>query len=148
MFGVVFLGAVLGYDVWFYLSHVMLHWPWLFRRVHRIHHERVVDLRWVDTYHGHWFESVFQGAGFLLPLAFGVGLDWRVTWAEWLAAFVFVNVRGMARHDARLVGWIGDHHVVHHRNPKVNYGEVWLDWLCGTLRRSRPAAGGSSGGTC
>jgi lathosterol oxidase len=128
MNGAVFLMAIFGYDVWFYLSHVMLHWPWLYRRIHRIHHDRMVDLRWPDTYHGHWFEGPFQSAGFLLPLAFG----WRAAWIEWLAALAFVNARGMARHDARLTQWIGDHHVVHHRNPKVNYGEAWLDWLFGT----------------
>jgi lathosterol oxidase len=135
MFGAVFLGAIFGYDVWFYLSHVMLHWPWLFRRVHRIHHERVTGLRWPDAYHGHWFESVFQGAGFLLPLMLGVGWGMEA-WPGWVAAVVFVNARGMARHDARLVDWIGDHHVVHHRDPKVNYGEVWLDWLFRTRVRA------------
>jgi lathosterol oxidase len=132
MFGATFVLAILGYDLWFYASHVMLHCPWLYRQVHRIHHERVTDLRWSDAYHGHWFESAFQGAGFLLPVAFGVGLDWRVTWVEWLLALLFVNARGMARHDMRLVGWIGNHHIVHHRNPKVNYGEAWLDWVFGT----------------
>ena len=135
MFGAVFGLAILGYDLWFYASHVILHWPWFYRRVHRIHHERTVDLRWPDTYHGHWFEGPFQSAGFLLPLMGGLGWSWA-SWPEWLVALVFVNARGMARHDARLVGWIGDHHVVHHRNPKVNYGEAWLDWLCGTRSRT------------
>ena len=137
MIGAVFGLAILGYDLWFYASHVMLHWPWLYRRVHRIHHERVTDLRWSDAYHGHWFESAFQGLGFLLPLLVGFGV-WD-HWLEWLLALLFVNARGMARHDARLVGWIGDHHIVHHRNPKVNYGEAWLDWVFGTQFRGGPA---------
>jgi hypothetical protein len=100
----------------------MLHWPWLYRRVHRIHH-------------GHWFESAFQGAGFLLPLLLGVGMKWQVVWPEWLLALLFMNARGMARHDARLVGWIGDHRIVHHRNPTVNYEEEWLEWLLGHIAR-------------
>jgi hypothetical protein len=27
----------------------------------------------------------------------------------------------------------GGHHLEHHRRPLCNYGEVWIDWLCGTL---------------
>jgi sterol desaturase/sphingolipid hydroxylase (fatty acid hydroxylase superfamily) len=29
---------------------------------------------------------------------------------------------------------VGDHHLIHHQYPNYNYGEVWLDQLCGTRR--------------
>jgi len=127
----VFLLAIFGYDVWFYISHRLLHLPALYW-IHRVHHEKVVGLRWPDTYYGHWFEGPFQSVGFLLPLAFGYGLVGD--WVGWLAALAFVNARGMMRHDDRMVRWIGSHHLLHHRDPRVNYGEAWIDALVGTRR--------------
>jgi sterol desaturase/sphingolipid hydroxylase (fatty acid hydroxylase superfamily) len=29
--------------------------------------------------------------------------------------------------------WIGNHHLLHHQFPAWNFGEYWLDWLCGTV---------------
>jgi len=56
-----FLLHIVGYDIWFYLSHLALHTRALWW-IHRVHHERV-DPVWTDTYHGHWLESAFQGWG-------------------------------------------------------------------------------------
>lgn len=85
---------------------------------------------WPDTYHGHWVESVFQSAGFLVPYALGYPL-WSL---ESLVALIVVNARGMLRHDPRGIPFVGEHHLLHHQYPNVNYGEPWLDSLFGTLR--------------
>ena len=61
-----FLIAVLGYDIWFYLSHLLLHTRTLYR-IHSIHHQKT-EPKWYDTYRGHWFETVLQGLGFFVPL--------------------------------------------------------------------------------
>ncbi len=136
---------VLGYDIWFYVSHRLLHTP-TFWWIHARHHEKVTNLRWLDAYHGHWLESTVQSAGFFLPVLFGYW-DW---WVAALTAFA-VNTRGLARHDERLIWLIGDHHLRHHRKSKGNYGEPWLDALCGTrqlpqadLREHRTGSGAAS----
>lgn len=117
---------MLGYDIWFYLSHRALHTRWLWW-AHKIHHEKV-EPTWRDTYHGHWFESVFQGPGFLMP--------WlmlpSVSWTSAALALVFINVRAMLHHDRRGTWLVGDYHLQHHWRPGVNYGQPWLDWLGGT----------------
>jgi sterol desaturase/sphingolipid hydroxylase (fatty acid hydroxylase superfamily) len=38
----------------------------------------------------------------------------------------------MMRHDKRFVWLIGDHHLLHHRDGRYNFGEGWIDSLCGT----------------
>ena len=127
-----FLVHVIGYDVWFYLSHLALHTRALWW-IHRRHHERREPV-WVDTYHGHWLESVMQGGGFFVPLAL-----WRLSELSWTAAaaaLLFVNVRAMLHHDSRGSWLVGDYHLVHHRRPNVNFGQPWLDWLGGTRERS------------
>ena len=118
-----FLLHIVGYDIWFYLSHLALHTRALWW-IHRVHHEKA-DPVWTDTYHGHWLESALQGWGFFLPWVF----PWPVSPWTATAALVFVNVRGMLHHDRRAASLVGDYHLVHHRRPSVNFGQPWLDWL-------------------
>lgn len=121
---------ILGYDIWFYISHRLLHTR-LFWWIHAQHHERRTGLRWPDTYHGHWIESTVQSMGFLLPLATTTAHPWN--WPVAIAMAFLINARGLARHDERFT-WIPGtrHHLQHHLNPKGNFGEPWLDVLCRT----------------
>jgi sterol desaturase/sphingolipid hydroxylase (fatty acid hydroxylase superfamily) len=117
--------SVLSYDIWFYVSHILLHkkllWP-----IHREHHTKA-EPQWLDTYVGHWFESLFQGIGAVAPMI------WiTYTWTEMVWIVALLNVRGMMRHDGRFVWLIGNHHLLHHKYANYNYGEYWLDWLGGT----------------
>jgi lathosterol oxidase len=121
-----FVLHILGYDIWFYISHILLHTPLLWK-YHKIHH-KIINPKWTDTYTGHWLEGPFQSLGFLLPLIF---LHFNST--EFLFALAFVNIRGMARHDNRTAWLIGNHHILHHQYFNYNYGEYWIDKLCGTL---------------
>jgi len=121
-----FLLSVLGYDIWFYVSHLLLHHRTLYP-IHSVHHQKRIP-QFLDTYHGHWFESVFQGIGFFAPLVF-----FDVCWISFGLSLLFVNVRGMMRHDDRCSWLIGNHHMLHHSSPQYNFGEEWLDRLGGTL---------------
>ena len=122
---IIFLLHIIGYDIWFYISHLLLHTRTLWR-FHRIHHE-ITQPTFTDTYTGHMLEGPFQSIGFLLPIVF-----YRIHWSASLAAFVFVNIRGLARHDYRIAWLIGNHHLLHHADLRTNYGEYWLDRLFGT----------------
>lgn len=88
----------------------------------------------MDTYLGHRLEGPFQGLGMFVPYLF-----YTYTWQETVGILVFLNIRGMMRHDKR-TAWLvdGGHHLEHHRRPLCNYGEVWIDWLCGTLASRIP----------
>jgi sterol desaturase/sphingolipid hydroxylase (fatty acid hydroxylase superfamily) len=115
--------SILSYDIWFYLSHIFLHRV-LFD-LHRIHHAaNAEELRWTDTYRSHPVEDMIQGVGAFFPFFF-----YTYTVVDAGIIVLFLNVRGMIRHDARL----GGHHVLHHQHPSYNYGEYWIDWLCGTV---------------
>lgn len=115
--------SIISYDIWFYISHRILHtragWP-----IHREHHTKIVPT-FLDTYVGHVIESPFQSLGVLVPFMFSTRM-------EILAVLIFLNLRGMARHDPRTVWLIGNHHLLHHEYSNYNFGEFWIDYLCGT----------------
>jgi len=119
------IASVITYDIWFYISHLILH-KYLYA-IHRVHHS-AEEPKWPDTYVAHWFESPFQGGGFLVPY-----LVYKYTWLDTLFILAFLNLRGMMRHDARFIWLVGDHHLIHHKDGKYNFGEVWVDSLFGTI---------------
>ena len=51
----------------FYVSHRLLHLPWLFKRVHYQHHRSLVPTSY-STYSFHWFEASLLGTVIYLPL--------------------------------------------------------------------------------
>jgi sterol desaturase/sphingolipid hydroxylase (fatty acid hydroxylase superfamily) len=48
-------------EIHFYLCHWLLHTRWLFRHVHRIHHESIVPTPF-STYSFHWVEAAMLGS--------------------------------------------------------------------------------------
>ena len=72
----------------------------------------------METYTGHWTEGPFQGLGALVPWTF-----MEVSWFDFAIVLVLLNMRGMMRHDERFVWLIGNHHLLHHKFPRYNYGE-------------------------
>ena len=112
---------IIGYDIWFYISHLALHTP-NFYWIHKEHHTKYKPV-WLDTYHGHSLESLIQGVGFFLPFLFGLA-DLK----EAITALIVINVKGMMRHDSR-TAWLidGGHHLMHHKNPSQSFGEPWMD---------------------
>ncbi len=119
---------ILSYDVWFYLSHIILHNKTVYKIVHKEHHSTNYNtICFKDAYVGHYIEGPFQGMGILFPLFF-------VKFNLYLLVYsiLLVNIRGMLRHDHRFIWLIGNHHLLHHKYPQYNYGEYWLDKLLGT----------------
>jgi lathosterol oxidase len=119
--------SIVSYDIWFYVSHLILHSAY-FYKYHKEHHKNKINLVYTDTYVGHPFESAFQGIGVLIPyMYYGSLYELAITLA-------LINIRGMMRHDHRCAWLIGNHHLLHHEYPGYNYGEYWIDFLCGTCR--------------
>jgi sterol desaturase/sphingolipid hydroxylase (fatty acid hydroxylase superfamily) len=60
-----FVAFIVFNDVWFYGWHRLLHHPWLFRRVHALHHKSV-DVNPFSSYSFHFLEGFLLGA-WVLP---------------------------------------------------------------------------------
>jgi sterol desaturase/sphingolipid hydroxylase (fatty acid hydroxylase superfamily) len=119
--------SIIGYDIWFYISHLILHTEY-FYIYHKEHHKNKTNLVFIDTYVGHVLEGPFQGIGMFIPY-----LYYKYTIYEFIITLILVNIRGMLRHDHRCVWIIGNHHLLHHKYPNYNYGEYWIDYMCDTL---------------
>lgn len=118
---------VLFYDFWYYVSHIILHNPSVYF-IHKIHHrKRYNQLSYADTHEGHLVEHLVQPLGIFVPLFM---TNFSVT--PLVISFIVIELRGFMRHDERFSWLIGNHHLLHHKYPKHNFGEYWLDKLCGT----------------
>lgn len=123
-----FVFYVISHDIWFYLSHILLHKIRLLKEIHRIHHTKYYrKLIFSDTYVCHYIEAPFQGAGILFPLLFI-----KLRLAVFMYVLLYLNIRSMMKHDNRFIWLIGNHHILHHKYPQYNYGEYWLDRIFGT----------------
>jgi len=125
--------SIFCFDVWFYMSHRILHSRTLYP-LHSIHHKYVIPTIW-DSYEGHWVENIIQGWGTFFPFVL-----YSYSLIDIGIILLFINVRGMMRHDERFIWLIGNHHLLHHRYPRYNYGEYWLDRLFATLYPKREEA--------
>jgi sterol desaturase/sphingolipid hydroxylase (fatty acid hydroxylase superfamily) len=116
--------SVISYDIWFYISHVILHNNLYI--YHKDHHYKLVP-NYIDTYVAHVIESPFQGIGMFFPF-----ILYTYTVYDIFIILAFLNIRGMMRHDERCVFLVGNHHLLHHKYPNYNFSEYWVDYLCGT----------------
>ena len=117
--------SILSYDIWFYISHVMLH-SRLMSKYHKLHHTKPIP-SYADTYLADPVETAFQGVGFLFP-----AIGYTYSPADFALVLLFLNIRGMMAHDPRFAVLIGNHHLLHHKYGNCNYGQYWLDALGGT----------------
>jgi lathosterol oxidase len=119
---------IISYDIWFYISHILLHKVHCLKLIHKKHHElNYQTIRYSDTYVGHYLEGPFQSIGVIVPMFF---IESNIY--EYILVVLFLNLRGMIRHVHRLTWIYGNHHIIHHKYPNYNYGEYWLDCLFGT----------------
>ena len=115
------------YDIWFYFSHVLLHNPHLYH-IHKIHHStNYKKLTYLDTNLGHVIEKCLSPLGSFIPFLFK-----KVNYTHFIISYFFIGSRAFMRHDNRCSWFIGNHHILHHKHIKYNYGEYWLDCLFGT----------------
>jgi lathosterol oxidase len=116
---------IVSYDIWFYISHIILHKNIFYKLIHKQHHSvDYTNINFKDTYVGHFIEGPFQGLGILFPLLF-----FEIKFHPFIWALLLINIRGMLRHDNKFIWLIGNHHILHHKYPQYNFGEYWLDKL-------------------
>ena len=126
-------------EVHFYCMHRLLHTRWLYRHVHRIHHESVIPTPF-STYSFHWLEAVLLGSVMILPMFFfkfsGAALLALPVMSIALNTIGHCNYNVFAKypsiHSASL------EHSMHHLRVGGNYGFYLplLDvWARTTLRK-------------
>jgi sterol desaturase/sphingolipid hydroxylase (fatty acid hydroxylase superfamily) len=117
--------SIISYDIWFYISHVILHSQFMYH-FHKLHHTKPIPT-YEDTYLAHSVETVFQGVGFMFPAVVYTYMPQDI-----ILVLLFLNIRGMMAHDPRFVFLVGNHHLLHHKYGNCNYGQYWIDSLGGT----------------
>jgi sterol desaturase/sphingolipid hydroxylase (fatty acid hydroxylase superfamily) len=121
-----FLLYLTCYDIWFYFVHRLMHTKYLYF-IHKIHHKKLTPL-YYDYYTIHILELPLQSIGIICPVYF-----YKLHIFQLICVILFINLRGIMEHDISFPFFISNHHLMHHRISKYNYGEHWLDYLFGTL---------------
>jgi Delta7-sterol 5-desaturase len=136
-----FLLCLAVHDTWFYWTHRLMHHPWLFRKIHGVHHASRPPTAWAAMSFHPW--EALTGAFVIPALVFLVPLHAGVV----LAVLLVMTVMGTTNHmgwelfPARLVHgragkWLitATHHQLHHDSYRCNYGLYFRFWdrLCGT----------------
>jgi len=120
---------LVSYDMWFYVSHIILHKH--FADIHYIHHKTPHnELKWHNTHDGHILENIGQGVGLFIPLLFYTDIPAIVV------SGIIVSIRGWMRHDDRFSFIVGNHHLLHHKYSNCNFSEYYIDYFFGTLREN------------
>lgn len=131
-------------DLVFYFSHRTLHSPWLYRTIHKKHHEAKATFGWVATY-AHPIEFIF---GDLLPAGVGMIILGNrchiVTSYLWTFLKIIETTDGHCGYDFpwspfRLLPMSAgsSYHCFHHSHNVGNFGSFFTVWdtLFGTNQK-------------
>lgn len=126
---------VIAQDAYFYWTHRAMHHPWLYRRVHHVHH--------LSRNPSPWAAYSFAPAEALVHAAF-VPLVLLVVPVHQIALFVFLGfmiVRNVVAHlgmELLPAGFVHrrrwrwstttTHHALHHHRPQSNFGLYFTFW--------------------
>ncbi len=123
------------HETYFYVTHRILHLPWLYRKVHFVHHQSKFPTAYA-SFSFHPVEGLIEAAA--LPLLFLVVPAHPYALLFFLA---FMSVLGATNHLGREIyplgtplhwfgrWWIGPtHHGLHHERVNGNYGLYFTFW--------------------
>ncbi|MFM7092842.1 MAG: sterol desaturase family protein [Bacteroidota bacterium] len=127
--------AILCHDTWFYWLHRFFHLPWVYDKVHRIHHLSVNPSPWT-SFSFHFLEAVGEGL-VVLPLVFLIPMHLYTLFFFGLSIFI-INVYGHLGYEIA-PKWFRKsflfeiintsvHHNLHHSKFKGNYGLYFRCW--------------------
>jgi len=116
---------VFCYDVWFYFSNVLIH-----KFMVEYHKERPIHY-YTYKYEYYFHLLVIKSLGLLIPF---MKLRTSAIWVpiNFVSAVGYVTIRGKLRQNNQFVWLVGNHHLLHHKYPHYNFGEIWLDELFDT----------------
>jgi sterol desaturase/sphingolipid hydroxylase (fatty acid hydroxylase superfamily) len=120
-----FILYLIYYDFFYYFLHRLLHTRLLYP-IHKIHHK--YNPSYYDFYRVHILEIPITSLGLLIAIYL-----YKLYIYQLLLCILFINIRGMMQHDHRFLCLVGDHHSIHHKYLKCNYGEYWVDFIFGTI---------------
>jgi Delta7-sterol 5-desaturase len=127
--------VTIAHDAYFYWTHRLLHRPWWFARVHRVHHRSLHPTPWA-AYSFHPVEAALQSLFFVLIVHL-VALHHTVLFI-FLVWMIVRNVMGHCGYE--LIPWraatrgalrwsvTNSHHQFHHARNKGNYGLYFTWW--------------------
>lgn len=129
--------AILAFlhDTYFYFTHRLMHRPWLFNLMHRVHHNSRPPTAWA-AFSFHPLEGIVEAV--ILPvLVFVVPVHYLAL----LTFLTLMTVTGVINHlgselypkhfaDGKITRWIisATHHQMHHRTFNCNYGLYFTVW--------------------
>ncbi len=139
------------HDAYFYATHRLSHrWRWLFRRVHRIHHQTSNPTPFADIMF-HPVDAVIH-AGFVPLFLFGLPLH-PLAFGLFMTLVTAVNAVGHIGYELFPEAWRGhwfwrhvaraEAHNAHHAHVQCNYGLYFTFWdrLLGTQKALEKADG-------
>ena len=127
--------VILLYDLNGYYIHRLFHAvPYLYRTIHRKHHEHTVSHAWT-AFHGSFVDNTLMSLGGLYAYLLFYP---HISIAALITGCTFTTLQAIITHEPILcMGMFhrvyGDHHLIHHRRPNVNFGTWHLDFVHGTL---------------
>ena len=129
------------HDFYFYLTHRLLHIPWLYRRYHAVHHASLHPSPWA-SFSFHPVESIIEALPLpLITLFLPLHPTVLLTYLTVMTLSAIVNhlgfevlPRGSASHPVGKWFISGTHHSGHHRYYKYNFALFYTFWdhLLGT----------------
>lgn len=135
--------TLLIHDTYFYWMHRLMHWPKLYRLMHRTHHRSVNPSPWA-AFAFHPLEAVVEAG--IIPILLIVMPLHPISFLGFVTVMLVFNIYGhlgyelfSAKTYQHPIGkWLNTsvYHNLHHEKFTGNYGLYFTFWdrVCGTLR--------------
>jgi len=139
---VTFIGALAVHDFYFYWTHRFLHVPFVFKHVHRWHHQSHAVNAW-SAFSFHPLEGLIQiGVVPLVALIFSPHLGVLILFTFFL---LFISVYGHCGYELRpnkapafRMFNTSLHHYQHHKFVRYNFG-IYLNWWDKWFKTENPS---------
>lgn len=101
----------------FYVFHLILHTSYLYKRIHKIHHEFIIPVSPSSLY-AHPIEHILcNNLSFLIPYIY-FGTTYTLT----IILIIFGSIMVTTSHVNHKFSFLTDSHLIHHQKFKYNYG--------------------------